>query len=85
MDRAAILGSGHDHDYSVLDRLHKIRKPALVVTGRHDHVISPRHAEEVARRLPQSQLRIFEQSGHYPHIEEPQEFRRMLYEFVASH
>ena len=70
--------------YSVLDRLHQIKKPALVVTGRHDQVISPRHAEEVARRLPQSQLRILEQSGHYPHIEEPQEFRRIVYEFVES-
>ena len=70
--------------YSVLDRLHQIEKPALVVTGRHDQVISPRHAEEVASRLPQSQLRILEQSGHYPHIEEPQEFRRIVYEFVES-
>lgn len=70
--------------YSVLDRLHQIKKPTLVVTGRHDQVISPRHAEEVDRRLPQSQLRILELSGHYPHIEEPQEFRRIIYEFVES-
>ena len=68
--------------YSVLYELHKINTPVLVVTGRHDKVISPRHAKEVARRLPQSQLLILEKSGHYPHIEEPKKFRRIIYEFA---
>lgn len=70
--------------YSVLSRLHKIEKPVLVVTGRRDHVISPRHAQEVARRLQKGQLKILEKSGHYPHIEEPEAFRHLIYEFVEQ-
>jgi proline iminopeptidase len=70
--------------YSFFTRLEEIMKPVLVLTGRHDRVISPRHAEETARRLPRSQLAIFEKSGHFPHIEEPEAFRQLIYTFVEQ-
>ena len=70
--------------YSILDELPGLQQPVLVVTGRHDHVISPRHASEAAKRLKGSRLEILEQSGHYPHEEEPEAFRQLIYEFATQ-
>ena len=70
--------------YSILDELPRLQQPVLVVTGRHDHVISPRHASEVAKRLKRSRLEILEQSGHYTHEEKPEAFRQLLYEFATQ-
>ena len=60
--------------------------PLLVVTGRHDKVISttPCRGSSSNAYLRRHSYSILEQSGHYPHIEEPQEFRRIVYEFVES-
>ena len=70
--------------YSILDELPRLHQPVLVMTGRHDCVISPRHAWEVARRLKRSRLEILEQSGHYPHEEEPEAFRKLLIDFATE-
>ena len=45
---------------------------------------TPRHASEVAKRLKRSRLEILEQSGHYPHEEEPEAFRQLLSDFAAE-
>ncbi len=39
------------------------------------------HLHEV---LPNSTLAAFAQSGHWPYVEEPEEFRRVVGEFLAK-
>ena len=70
--------------YSILEELPGVQQPVLVVTGRHDHVISPRHAGEAAKRLKGSRLEILDKSGHYPHEEEPEAFLQLIYEFATQ-
>jgi len=69
--------------YSILNELPRLHQPVLVMTGRHDQVISPRHAREVSRRLKRSRLEILERSGHYPHEEEPEAFRQLLTDYAT--
>jgi pimeloyl-ACP methyl ester carboxylesterase len=42
------------------------------VHGRHDPQAPWRSGAEIAATLRHSRLEIFERSGHYPHIEEPE-------------
>ena len=55
----------------MLDKLSGISAPTLVVSGRHDFVTPPGPGgERMHSLLPNSELIIFEESAHYPFIEE---------------
>ena len=57
--------------FDVLARLPEIRTPTLLLAGRHDWITPPREgAERMHAALPNSQLFVFERSGHFPFIEE---------------
>jgi len=64
--------------------LKKITVPTLVIVGRHDFITNVAMAEEIAKHIPNARLEIFEESGHYPLIEEPEKFYRVIKEFVES-
>lgn len=47
---------------------HKIRQPAVVVTGADDTIVWPSiHSEGLRRDLPNAELIILEKAGHMPH------------------
>ncbi|MFE5141345.1 alpha/beta fold hydrolase [Streptomyces fagopyri] len=58
--------------------------PALVVVGRHDVICGVRWAEELHRLIPGSELLILENSGHFGHLEEPEDFARAVTRFVTA-
>jgi proline iminopeptidase len=68
-------------EYDLRPRLERLREiPALVVHGAEDPI--PLYAsEEVARRLG-APLAVIERSGHCPHVERPDEFVRVLDNFL---
>ncbi|MFB6783068.1 alpha/beta fold hydrolase [Streptomyces sp. NPDC056352] len=65
-------------------QLGSLTLPTLVVVGRHDFICGVRWAQELHQMIPGSELLILEQSGHFGHIEEPQEFSRGVTRFVAA-
>jgi proline iminopeptidase len=61
--------------WSSVDRLHEIACPTLVIAGRHDVITSwPQAEHRIAPRIPDAELVIFEHSGHFPWLEEPDAF-----------
>ncbi|MDX6314275.1 MAG: proline iminopeptidase [Streptomyces sp.] len=58
--------------------------PALVVVGRHDFICGVRWAQELHRLIPRSELLILENSGHFGHIEEPENFAHAVTRFVTT-
>ena len=69
----------------VLDgRLGAIRKPTLIVWGHEDKVIPLNFAERFHKEIANSQLRIIDNCGHMPHVECPDEFTRMVLEFLSD-
>lgn len=58
--------------------------PALVVVGRHDVICGVRWAEELHRLIPESELLILQDSGHFGHLEEPAAFARAVTRFVRA-
>lgn len=62
--------------------LPKLRIPVLVLSGRYDRVSMPRYAAEFKNLIPGVKFVIFEKSGHFPYIEEPEETLDVLREFL---
>lgn len=65
-------------------RLPEVPVPTLIIVGRHDFITTVGMAQEMAQHLPDARLEIFEESGHFAVIEEPEKFHRIVKEFVAS-
>lgn len=77
----------NDQEAATLDlrpRLKDIHVPTLVIVGRHDFITNVAMAEEMVRYIPGARLEVFEDSGHFAFIEEPEKFRRTIREFVES-
>jgi pimeloyl-ACP methyl ester carboxylesterase len=64
--------------------LDRIKAKALIVVGRHDFICPLALSEHLHMGIPQSQLAIFEESGHFPWLEEPEKFWAVLNGFLLS-
>jgi proline iminopeptidase len=71
-DAINVAFSSFLRSYNVLDQLHKITSPTLVIGGRHDWICPPEFSEEIAQAIPNADLRIFENSGHSVRADEPE-------------
>lgn len=63
--------------------LKRLQVPTLVLAGRRDCVTPLAMSEEIAREIPGARLDVFENSGHFAHIEEPERFCEVLRGFLA--
>ena len=71
--------------FNVLSRLGEITVPTLVMAGRHDWITPPpQAAERLHAGLPNSKLVIFEESGHFPFIEEHDKFVTTVSDWVSN-
>jgi pimeloyl-ACP methyl ester carboxylesterase len=71
---------GYDH----IDRLEEVRVPTLIVWGRNDRVIPAADALEFERHLSDSELVVFDHTGHVPMAERPVRFNRLLERFMVE-
>jgi pimeloyl-ACP methyl ester carboxylesterase len=58
--------------------------PTLVVWGGRDSFIPVSHAAHFKELVPTARLEVFERAGHFPHVDEPDRFARVLAGFVAE-
>ena len=59
--------------------LSELQAPTLVLAGKHDWLMPPEQgARRLVRAIPRSELAIFEESGHFPFIEEPIPFLNVV-------
>jgi proline iminopeptidase len=61
-----------------------IRAKVLIMVGRHDYICPVALSERLHEGIPESQLEIFEESGHLPWLEEPNAFFGELERFLIS-
>ena len=71
--------------YNVTRRLGEIHVPTLVTVGREDFICPPSRAEILHAGIPDSELAIFEHSGHFPFVEEPETFFATVRNWLARH
>jgi proline iminopeptidase len=74
---------GFLRSYDVTGRLGAVTAPSLVIGARHDWICPPEFSEEIARLMPNADLRIFENSGHHVMIDEHAEFIDVVRGFLT--
>lgn len=79
--RAASLEGG-GLGIEVEDRLPHVSQPVLVLTGRHDRTCVPAASERIAELTPHAELHIFEDSGHFGFIEQPDDYLATVRAFL---
>jgi pimeloyl-ACP methyl ester carboxylesterase len=58
--------------------------PVLIVWGERDPLIPVGHGRRAQSLVPGSRLEIFPGAGHYPHLDDPNRFARLLLEFATT-
>jgi pimeloyl-ACP methyl ester carboxylesterase len=58
------------------------RRPALILWGRHDPYLPPSMAERQREVFPGAPIHIFEQSGHWPFVDDPGRTASLVVPFV---
>ncbi len=82
--KRAVIGPWGQREV-LLDQLHRLTMPTLVVWGANDLVLPVVHAHQAMDRLPSGELAVILDCGHMPHVERPDEFLGALLPFLAAH
>jgi pimeloyl-ACP methyl ester carboxylesterase len=85
--RMAPLKCFNEHEAPRMDlrgRLRNIIVPTLVIVGRHDFITTMDMAKEISGRIPGARLVVFEDSGHFVFVEEPEKFKAVVREFILA-
>jgi L-proline amide hydrolase len=75
---------GSIRDWQVQDRLHEIRLPTLLVSGRYDEA-TPALQRTLLGGIAGSEWAIFEESSHMPHVEERERYMQVVGDWLARH
>ena len=67
--------------YNVISDLNKITAPTLIVGGSGDGVVPISETQRLHDNIPNSEMYIFEKSGHYPFLEEPEKLIKVVLEW----
>ncbi len=68
--------------FDARDRLAAIPVRSLVIAGAHD-MLPPERVKVLADGLPHAQFVVFEKSGHFSPVEEPDGFKAAVYGFLG--
>jgi len=68
----------------VLDNLHRIEPPTLIVWGQNDRVFPVKHAHDGLKKVSDARLHVVERCGHIPNLERHDEFNRVVLEFLLD-
>ena len=71
------------YNVSLINRLHRVACPALVIWGENDHMVPRAHGEAYAERLSGSNgLHVIEGAGHAAHLEAPDQAADLITNFL---
>jgi pimeloyl-ACP methyl ester carboxylesterase len=74
--------SPYMHDPKLKQRRHRIRIPTLLLWGTADRILSQPYGQAYCAAIPGARLQPIERAGHFPHLEQPDEFARRIFAFV---
>lgn len=69
-------------EHDVTDRLSAIKVPTLIIHSPQDLAIGVKMAEIMNAKIPNSSLKIIESAGHHSMLEKPEEFNRIVLDFL---
>jgi pimeloyl-ACP methyl ester carboxylesterase len=81
---ALVAWEPYMHNPKLKHRLHRIDRPTLLLHGVHDRLVSASYAEAYAKLIPGARLESFEDAGHSPQIEHPEQFAARVERFAKG-
>lgn len=66
------------------EELNEIKQPTLLVWGNNDTITPPFVGREFNRLIPNSELHFIDKCGHAPMMEVPDEFNKVLHQFLTK-
>jgi len=82
IDRAAYNFS-EMRAWDVRGQLQDLEARTLILAGRHDKATPPKLARDLHRKIKGSELLVFDKSGHFPFLDEPEKFGRAVLGFIG--
>jgi proline iminopeptidase len=82
-DVGSLLFADLSKQYDLRHGLGMVHRPVLIVQG-HQDPIGDKTAEDIHALIPGSTLVYINKSGHFPWIEQPDEFRRSIAAFLGQ-
>jgi pimeloyl-ACP methyl ester carboxylesterase len=76
--------SPYMHDPKLRGRLHRIGIPTLLLWGMNDRVLTEAYGRAYCAAIPGARFEPIERAGHFPHVEQPEQFAEKIFAFVGS-
>jgi pimeloyl-ACP methyl ester carboxylesterase len=67
---------------SIYHQIGEMNIPTLLLWGRNDKTVPFEHSNDIRAAIPQAEFHAFENCGHIPHYERPDEVNPILLEFL---
>jgi pimeloyl-ACP methyl ester carboxylesterase len=71
-------------EFDIINELEKIKAPALIICGEEDILTPVKYGEYLSQKISNSKLHIINGVGHFMMQEKPDDFNRVLLEFLNS-
>jgi len=81
---ARFAWSPYMHDPKLKGRLHRIRIPTLFLWGTADRILSEAYVGAYCAAITGARFERIERAGHFPHLEQPEEFARKVFAFIEG-
>ena len=72
------------HDPGLLQWLHRVTVPALVLWGEDDGIVAPAYGRKLSRALPRARFELIADAAHYPQIEQPEAVADAIGRFLTE-
>lgn len=76
--------SPYMHDPKLKGRLHRVKIPTLFLWGDSDRILSEPYGRTYAAAIPGARFETVAKAGHFPHLEQADEFARRVHAFMDA-
>ena len=73
------------NQFNVIERLHEISVPVLVISAEDDNLTPPKYAQFLEDGIPNTTRKHIHDAGHIVPMEKPQEVNQAIIDFLDSH
>ena len=81
---ARLAWSPYMHNPKLKNRLHRVALPTLFLWGTADRILSDSYGRGYCALVPGARFETIEGAGHFPHLEQPDEFARRVLSFAQA-
>ncbi|MBM3529350.1 MAG: alpha/beta hydrolase [Alphaproteobacteria bacterium] len=81
---ARVCWSPYMHNPKLKNRLHRVKLPTLFLWGTADRVLTEAYGRAYCASIAGAKFETVERAGHFPHLEQPQEFARRVLAFAGA-